>query len=84
MKSHEMREMTLEELELHLEGIVDEMANLRVKLAIKQLDNPLRVRELKREIARAKTVLREKNLGAQPGQKLGTDGSPAGENTQAE
>jgi large subunit ribosomal protein L29 len=78
MKSHEMRDMTLEELELHLDSIVGEVANLRVKLAIKQLDNPLRVRTLKREIARAKTVLREKKLGALPGQTLDTAGSAPG------
>lgn len=79
MKSHEMREMTLEELEQHLDSIVDELANLQVKLAIKQLDNPLRVRELRREIARAKTVMREKNLGARPGQMLDAAPNAAGE-----
>jgi large subunit ribosomal protein L29 len=79
MKSHEMREMTLEELELHLDAIAEELANLKIKLAIKQLDNPLRVRGLKREIARAKTVLREKTLGAMPGQTLDQAANAAGE-----
>jgi large subunit ribosomal protein L29 len=69
MKSHEMREMTLEELNAHHDSLVDELVNLRVKLSMRQLDNPMRVRQLRREVARAKTVLREKMLGAKPGEK---------------
>lgn len=68
MKPHEMREMTLEELQTHHDSLVEELANLRIKLSIRQLDNPLQVRYLRREIARAKTILRDKNLGAKPGQ----------------
>jgi large subunit ribosomal protein L29 len=67
-----MREMTLEELQVHHDSIVDELINLRIKLAMRQLDNPLRARNLRREVARAKTVLREKRLGALPGETLGT------------
>lgn len=70
MKPHEMREMTEVELQQHHDGLMEEMANMRIKLAVKQLDNPLRVRYLRREIARTKTVLREKKLGAKPGQVL--------------
>ena len=73
MKSHDMREMTLEELELHHESLIDELVNLRLKLAMRQLDNPVRVRYLRREVARAKTILREKNLGALPGQAPGAE-----------
>jgi len=69
MKTHEMREMTLEELTVHYDNLVEELANLRVRLAIKQLDDPLKVRYLRREIARAKTIIREKKLGAKPGEK---------------
>jgi large subunit ribosomal protein L29 len=69
MKAHDMREMTLEELQVHHDSLVDELVNLRIKLAMRQLDNPLRVRHLRREVARAKTVLREKQLGALPGEK---------------
>lgn len=71
MKTHEMREMTLEELEIHRRELVDELANLRVKLAMRQLDNPLRVRLLRREVARSETILREKKLGAKPGEMPG-------------
>jgi large subunit ribosomal protein L29 len=68
MKPHDMREMTLEELRQHHDTLVDELINLRIKLSVKQLDNPLRVRKVKREIARAKTVIRDKQLGAKPGE----------------
>ena len=71
MKPHDMREMTLEELDAHHDSLVDDLVNLRIKLSMKQLDNPLRVRQLRRQIARAKTILREKRLGAKPGEVLG-------------
>jgi large subunit ribosomal protein L29 len=68
MKAHEMREMTLDELQHQLDTMSDELANLKIKLAVKQLDNPLRVRMIRKDIARAKTVLRAKQLGAKPGE----------------
>ena len=67
MKAPEMREMTLEELTLHHDGLVEELVNLKIKLSIKQLDNPKRVTHLRREIARAKTIMKEKAEGALPG-----------------
>lgn len=71
MKPHEMREMALDELEHHRDELVQEFANLRIKLSTKQLDNPLRVRYLRREIARANTILGEKKAGLKPGEKPG-------------
>jgi len=65
-----MREMTLEELQTRHDEMVDELVNLRIRLPLKQVDNPLRVRFLRRDIARARTILREKALGAKPGEKL--------------
>lgn len=70
MKAHEMREMTTEELQSHHETLVEELVNLKIKLAVKQIDNPLRVRIVRKEIARSRTVLQEKNLGAAPGETL--------------
>jgi large subunit ribosomal protein L29 len=72
MKPHEMREMTEEELQQHHGTLMDELVNIRIKLAVKQLDNPLRVRHLRREIARTNTILRQKKSGAKPGEILGT------------
>jgi len=69
MKSHEMREMTLDELRTHHDQLIDELVNLRIKNAMRQLDNPMQVKHLRREVARAKTVLREKHAGAMPGEK---------------
>ena len=70
MKAHEMREMTEEELQQHYDNLMDDVVNMRIKLAAKQLDNPLAIRKARKELARANTVLREKALGAQPGQTL--------------
>jgi len=70
VKSHDMREMTLEELQSRHDEMVDEYINLRIRLPLKQVDNPLRVRSLRRDIARARTILREKAFGAKPGEKL--------------
>lgn len=64
MKSQEMRNLTATELEAHQESLLDELVNLRVKLALRQLDNPMRVRLLRREIARTRTILRQKQAGA--------------------
>jgi large subunit ribosomal protein L29 len=69
MKAPEMREMTLDELKIHHDSLIDELVNLRIKLSIKQLDNPKRVTHLRREIARAKTILNEKAGGALPGER---------------
>lgn len=69
MKPHEMRDMTPEELEQLRSTLVSELVTLRIKLAVKQLDNPLRVRLLRKEIARSKTILREKQLGIKPAEK---------------
>lgn len=71
MKAHEMREMTADELEQHRDGLVEEIVNLRIKLAVRQLDNPLSVRVLRKEIARANTILTEKSHGAKPGEMAG-------------
>jgi len=68
MKPHEMRELTLEELQHHVDGLVDELVHLKIKLSVKQLDNPLRVRILRKEIARGMTILRDKRMGARPGE----------------
>ena len=73
MKAHDMREMTTEELEQHRDTLVEELVNLKIKLAVKQLDNPLRVRTLRKEVARAMTVLRDKYAGAKPGEVSAED-----------
>jgi len=65
VKSADLRNMTESELKAHHETLVDELVNLRVKLSMRQLDNPLRVRALRRDIARTMTILRQKAIAQQ-------------------
>lgn len=65
MKASEVREMTNEELVSKLKDLKAELFNLRFQLAINQLDNPMRITAVKRDIARVKTVLRENELKAE-------------------
>ena len=60
MKAVELREMTLDELRLREEDLVEELTRSRIQLAIKRLDNPLLVRSTRRELARVKTLINEK------------------------
>ena len=61
MKASELREMTAEELTAKLSELKEELFNLRFQLAINQLDKPHKITEVKHDIARVMTVLREKN-----------------------
>ncbi len=63
MKMEEMKQLSLEELQIRLQDVKDEWANLRFQLALRQLDNPLKIRFIRRDIARLKTVIREYELG---------------------
>jgi large subunit ribosomal protein L29 len=63
MKATEFRNLTTAELEHKISGYKEELFNLRFQLATGQLDNPVRLRELRKEIARAKTIIRERELG---------------------
>ncbi|NIR51051.1 50S ribosomal protein L29 [candidate division KSB1 bacterium] len=63
MKAYELRELTQSEIEIRLADSLEELYNLRFQHAMHQLENPLRVKEVKRDIARFKTALREFELG---------------------
>jgi large subunit ribosomal protein L29 len=62
-----MRDMTVDEIQVRLTELREEMFNLRFKNTMKQLDNPLKIRESRREMARLLTVMREKEGAAQAG-----------------
>ena len=62
MKTKEIREMSGSDLDAKLAGLKDELFNLRFQLAINQLDNPMRISAVKKDIARVKTVLRQMEL----------------------
>ena len=55
-----MREMTPDDIRVRLSELREELFNLRFRNSMRQLDNPLKIREGRREIARLLTVLREK------------------------
>jgi len=63
MKTSEFKDLTLEALKNKLADNETEMANLRFQKALQQLEKPTRLRELRREIAQIRTVLREIDLG---------------------
>ena len=54
--------MTVEELQEKLKALKEELFNLRFQLAINQLDNPMRIKAVKKDIARVLTVIREQQL----------------------
>ena len=62
MKTKEIREMSLEELKTKLSDSKAELFNLRFQLAVNQLDNPMRISAVKKDIARIKTVQRDIEL----------------------
>lgn len=62
MKASEVRQLTTAELESKLKDLKAELFNLRFQLAINQLDNPMRISAVKKDIARIQTILRENEL----------------------
>ena len=59
MTAKELRDLTPSELELKLKDLKEELFNLRFQLAINQLENPMRITAVKRDIARVSTIMRE-------------------------
>jgi len=64
-KTDDLKEMPVSELTERLENTREELFNMRFQLATGQLDNYRRVRWLRRDIARVKTVLRERELASE-------------------
>lgn len=62
MELNKMREMTAVELNAELETMKKELFNLRFQHVTGQLENPVKMREVKKNIARIKTIIREKEL----------------------
>jgi large subunit ribosomal protein L29 len=60
MKSQEARDMSDSELQTRERELVDELFHLRLRRATSQLSNPMKVRQTKRDLARVKTVLRQR------------------------
>ncbi len=62
MKTNNIRDLSKEEVVRKVDTLKQELFNLRFQLATGQLDNPLRIRQVRRDIARTKTILREMEI----------------------
>ena len=63
LRAEKIREMTGEEIQQRILDLKEELFNLRFRNSTRQLDNPLRIREVRRDVARLMTVLREQEHG---------------------
>ena len=64
MKALEIRDMSLSEMNQKLVDLKAELFNLRFQLAVNQLDNPTRIKAVKKDIARIKTIQRQRQIAA--------------------
>ncbi len=62
MKGKEIRDLNENELQARLDELKTELFNLRFQLATGQLDNPMQIKRVRKDIARVKTVIREREL----------------------
>ncbi len=62
MKISEIKKLTNEDLNNKLKDLKSELFNLRFQLAVNQLENPMRIKAVRKDIARVQTVLREREL----------------------
>ena len=67
LRADELRDLTDEELRKKLADLQQELFNLRFQLATGQLDNVMRIRQVRKDIARCQTVIRERELGVRRG-----------------
>ena len=64
MRPEEIRELADVDLDQRLEELADELFNLRIQGTYEELENPMKIRQLRRDIARMKTIRRERQLAA--------------------
>ena len=64
MKTKEIREMSGSDLDAKRAGLKDELFNLRFQMATGQLENPMKIREVKKSIAQIKTIQREREINS--------------------
>ena len=62
MKTNEIRKLSTEEINTKITESKEELFNLRMKQATGSLENPARIRELRKTVARLKTILREREI----------------------
>ncbi len=73
LKAEKIRDMTVDEIEQKIRDLNEEIFNLRFRNSIRQLQNPLLIRERRRDIARLNTILTEHRSGVR---KLAGHGEP--------
>ena len=64
MKVEEIRELAVDELRAREKDLDDQLFRLRIQKSMGQLEAPVKVREIRNDLARVKTILREKELAA--------------------
>ena len=69
MKTNEIRKLSTEEINKKIDESKEELFNLRMKQATGSLENPTRIRELRKTVARLKTILRERELNVKEDEK---------------
>ena len=86
MKAEKFRELTRDELERIVRDLKEELFNLRFRVSTQKLDNPLRIRQVRRDLSRVLTILREDELGTTrlPGSAGAESGEKAKSQTQKE
>lgn len=65
MKAETLRELSTEELNKKVVELKEELFNLRFQMATGQLENPMQLKQVRKDIARVKTVIREREIAAQ-------------------
>jgi len=63
VKKDQLKELSIDELKTKLKDNIEALENLRFQKALQQLENPLKIKDVKKEIAQLKTVLHEYDLG---------------------
>jgi large subunit ribosomal protein L29 len=63
MKTHELRDLTKDEILVRKEELEKEIFNLKIRQATKQIENPLKIRTIRRQLARINTILHEDEMG---------------------
>ena len=67
MKSQEIRDLTVDEIKLRMISTEEELFRLRIQLSTKQLENHMKIREARRNVARLKMFLRQKESAKKEG-----------------
>jgi large subunit ribosomal protein L29 len=66
MRAEDIRELTDDEIETRIAELAEERFRLRIRGATQTLEDPLRLRSLRKDVARLKTILRQRQLAATP------------------